>query len=625
MADASSKTDASLEDLPELKADLEEARQLLSRLEDRKAETDPDRYERLRQRYEEQIEELEPTVEQLVDEGKTRKLELEDRLAHQQDKAQEAKGELEEIESLYEEGAMGEEAYREDRRRLRRQKKEAESKVSEIEREIDEVEFYLTETGEVSYQKEQIRSKAESIISSIRSATVNLVSRIRESSPRLTGTGPAWRGLSSYLPSGKTVVVLLALGAGLFALNWILGTYIASQAEPILQSRIAELEENGDVRVTYGDVGVNLLFRNVSVHGGRVVPGPDAPETNSSALTWEKATLGLSFGMIWKLVRGEQPNTLRSADFTVKEMRLSAALGEVQTQSSTVEFEGLLSRRMFEEEDPRMLLRHPQSISLQLTGLNARARNEVIEEIEFFSRDAVQRLSETSEAQIGFRFKPDQRMIRVQYSITKPKSTTEASGKLEYGFDRYDNFEPRHFQVDGEASIKDIPYDVPDGPRMNISRLTVRTEEPITMAFADEPPFPEGRIVAEIEQRATGGRFERRIRENLQEIGIRPSALREGMSARLDYEYDGNTVTVRRSSLSIGEGTVRIDGKMDVDESGGRFQNMEVRFQELPREARQRIRRRLARNLDQRIPQDGTNLEFRLTGSIEDPTVRSLP
>jgi chromosome segregation ATPase len=75
---------------------------------------------------------------------------MEDRLAHQQDKAREAKGELEEIEALYEEGAMGEEAYREDRRRLRRHKKEAESKVSEIEREIDEVEFYLTETGEVS-------------------------------------------------------------------------------------------------------------------------------------------------------------------------------------------------------------------------------------------------------------------------------------------------------------------------------------------------------------------------------------------------------------------------------------------------------------------------------------------
>ena len=116
MPDASSKN-LSLEDLPEKKAELEETRQLLDRLQDRKGETDPDRYERLRQRYEEKIDKLEPTVEQLTDEGKTRKLELEDRLAYQQSRVEEAETELDEIEQLHEEGTMGEEAYREDRRR----------------------------------------------------------------------------------------------------------------------------------------------------------------------------------------------------------------------------------------------------------------------------------------------------------------------------------------------------------------------------------------------------------------------------------------------------------------------------------------------------------------------------
>ena len=116
MPDASSKN-LSLENLPEKKADLEETRQLLDRLEGRKGETDPDRYERLRQRYEGKIDKLEPTVERLTDEGKTRKLELEDRLACQQSRVEEAETELDEIEQLHEEGAMGEEAYREDRRR----------------------------------------------------------------------------------------------------------------------------------------------------------------------------------------------------------------------------------------------------------------------------------------------------------------------------------------------------------------------------------------------------------------------------------------------------------------------------------------------------------------------------
>jgi outer membrane protein assembly factor BamB len=160
-------TNTSLEDLPALKADLEEARQLLSRLEARRDTTDPDRYERLRARYQEQIDALEPTVERLTDKGETRRIELQDRQAHQQDKTREADGALEEIESLYEDGAMGEEAYRKDRRRLRRQKKDAESKGSEIKRELDEVEFYLTETGEVSYQTERLRGQAESALGAV--------------------------------------------------------------------------------------------------------------------------------------------------------------------------------------------------------------------------------------------------------------------------------------------------------------------------------------------------------------------------------------------------------------------------------------------------------------------------
>lgn len=150
MSNASSEN-PSLEDLPEKKDDLKEARQLLDRLEDRKDETDPDRYERLRQRYEEKIEELEPTVEQLTEKGITQKMELEDRLTRQQSRVEEAEAELDEIEQLYEEGVMDKETYREDRRRFRRQKKEAENEASQIERELDEIEFYLTETGSVSY------------------------------------------------------------------------------------------------------------------------------------------------------------------------------------------------------------------------------------------------------------------------------------------------------------------------------------------------------------------------------------------------------------------------------------------------------------------------------------------
>lgn len=148
-----------LEELPSKKADLEETQRLLERLEARKDRVDPDRYERLRERYEEKIDRLEPEVETLTEKGETRKLELEDRLAHQKSRIEEAEEELEEIETLYEEGALDEETYRKDRRRLRRKKKTAGKEISQIEGELHEVRFYLQEKGDVSYRKEKVQQR----------------------------------------------------------------------------------------------------------------------------------------------------------------------------------------------------------------------------------------------------------------------------------------------------------------------------------------------------------------------------------------------------------------------------------------------------------------------------------
>ena len=140
-----------LQELPSKKSELEETRRLLERLEDRKGETDPGLYKRLHQQYEEKIEKLEPTIEQLTEEGETRKMELQARLGYELIRAKHAEAKLEEIERLYKEGAMDEETYQEDRRRFRQQKKDAESEAPQIEQKLDEIEFYLTETGSVSY------------------------------------------------------------------------------------------------------------------------------------------------------------------------------------------------------------------------------------------------------------------------------------------------------------------------------------------------------------------------------------------------------------------------------------------------------------------------------------------
>src|SRR5680860_843656 len=109
-----------LSKLPKKKAKLEETRHLLMRLEEREGDVSPDRFQRLRERYETQIEELEKEVTQLTEKGETQRIELEDRLAIQQDKKQEAENELAEIETLHEQGALDDETYRNQRTKYHR-------------------------------------------------------------------------------------------------------------------------------------------------------------------------------------------------------------------------------------------------------------------------------------------------------------------------------------------------------------------------------------------------------------------------------------------------------------------------------------------------------------------------
>ncbi len=207
MSGSSPETDATLEDLPELKADLEEARQLISRLEDRKEETDPDRYQNVRQRYEQQIEELEPTVQKLTDQGESRKQDLEDRLADQKEKAQEAEAELTEIKQLHEEGAMGEEIYQEDRRRLQQQKNGAEKKASRLERELEEVKFYLTEVGKTDYQGEGFKDQVLKFEESLRAWFEGKLGGVK--------VWAAWGGMAVILLSGMLYWVI-----GGFSKDW---------------------------------------------------------------------------------------------------------------------------------------------------------------------------------------------------------------------------------------------------------------------------------------------------------------------------------------------------------------------------------------------------------------------
>ncbi|PEN11176.1 hypothetical protein CRI94_16430 [Longibacter salinarum] len=160
--------DRPLADLPSLKDELAETRELLQRLNAKKDEIDSSRYERLASRYQETLDTCKTAIETLTEEGETRKLELENRLAHQQDLVEEAKEELDEVTSLHEAGALDDDTYREDRRRLRRKKRTAEKEASSIDRQLREINFYLTETGDVSYTKSRVRGRVKGIVDGVK-------------------------------------------------------------------------------------------------------------------------------------------------------------------------------------------------------------------------------------------------------------------------------------------------------------------------------------------------------------------------------------------------------------------------------------------------------------------------
>ena len=151
-----------LSNLPSLKSDLKEKERLLDRLEKRRDRISESRYERLSDQYREEIDKLKTEVEQLTTEAESRLEELQDERFHQQERIEIAEEELDEIETLYQDGALSEEDYRKEKRRFERQKTSATDKQEEIDREIDEVKFYLTEIGDVNYQTEQIRGKIDS-------------------------------------------------------------------------------------------------------------------------------------------------------------------------------------------------------------------------------------------------------------------------------------------------------------------------------------------------------------------------------------------------------------------------------------------------------------------------------
>lgn len=603
--------ESTLKELPKKKGKLEEARNLLERLKSKKDKIDPGRYERLASRYRDTIPELRETVAQLSEEGEARKMELKDRLDHQRSRLEEAEDELDEIESLHEEGVLDRQGYRKDRRRFRRQKKEAKSKIHDIKEKLDEVQFYLTEVGDVRYRErrgeelaESIGEHATGILKSVRSVLPSSIS---------LGRFPELKSLSLFK---STLYTSLVVGAGLFLANWLLGVYLAGKVRPAVDSQLADIRQNEEVTASYSGLDVSPLFRSVTMSDLqiRAERGPN--------LSWEEATIGVSLGMLWHLTTGGEPNSVKNASVTIEGYALTADELQMQAESLSLEFEGRVSRQMFQEKgSPRALLRHHQWVSVSVEG--GSAQSDELEKAPFASSSTVQRALQTEEGGIELSYDPNQKRINVEeFYVERPSTSLQTSGSLRLSRNQAGGFESSQVRVQGEWSSENITYELPDGARYSIEQFDVWTESPLTFT-PEDPPIPEGRAVLQIENGLAQARVNPDLRNLLNDLGFRSSALRKSTDVYVDYEYKNQTIHFRESSISSGTGTIRLDGKLDVDVQNRdlKARGLTVRMSGLSSSLQRRVRRTLEDGLGQSIPRDESGLAFQMNGSLDNPRI----
>jgi hypothetical protein len=228
--------DNPLSKLPKKKAKLEETQHLLERLDAREEEVSADRYRRLRERYQSQIASLEKEVTELTDRGETQKIELEDRLALQQEKKQEAEDELAEIETLHKQGAMDDDTYRDQRRNYRQKVKEAEKNIIKQERALDELNYYLTEVGEEPYRgntlKGQLSAAGEQLKNLTSGSTGNFEDTLSTVSAEAQQYGEKALSYVNEQTSGLSSSQKWLAGAGIALIVLVVGIFSVSGSVP---------------------------------------------------------------------------------------------------------------------------------------------------------------------------------------------------------------------------------------------------------------------------------------------------------------------------------------------------------------------------------------------------------
>ncbi|PEN11179.1 hypothetical protein CRI94_16445 [Longibacter salinarum] len=148
-----------LADLPRLRSDLRETRSLLARLKERADDVSTSRYDDLEAKYSQKLDHLQERVQSLSRDGKEKTASLKDEIVHQRLRIRLARKEIDELDSLLQDGAISEDDHQKEKQRFSLRKEGAKRKLRGLRKELDEIDFYLNEVGDVSYSKEKVRDR----------------------------------------------------------------------------------------------------------------------------------------------------------------------------------------------------------------------------------------------------------------------------------------------------------------------------------------------------------------------------------------------------------------------------------------------------------------------------------
>ncbi|PEN11177.1 hypothetical protein CRI94_16435 [Longibacter salinarum] len=615
--------------LPYLRSDLGEAQKLYSYVKSQDLDLEKGREKRLLRRYEKREETLISEIDRLETKGRDRLDDLTERIESCQEQIDALATEEEEIEHLWNEELIPKDEYRTEKRRIRLERRNAKNDIRSAKQERATLKDQLTSIrarpadGSVQTRLQELTGQTGKAVSPyfrrVISNSADWVSRFTPSQltqlgrPDIFGTPSATSPPSTrYLWYGVAVLVLTIL------LNTVLGSYLADSVDEAMTRKAYQWQrDNRALSLNWGDVSVSPLFQTVSVADILV----DVDERQNSSLQLRSATLDLSPTMAWDVLMDNPIEEVHSIGFAAAGLRVGNEDIQMNATEATIEFDGRVRTRTIRSGDLDQLLRHPQRITVEISDLDA--GGAAIEKLDDVRQETLQGVSDASSIEFTASVDPEQRVLRISDLVVEdPDSYLDVSTNIYYSGQTAGPPEPTRMEVTGEWSTTDVRSALSEDATYQADEVEVWTDTPITYAFGSSSPLPEGRLIARLENGRITGRLPYVVKRRLDDSGLEPSVLREGVHAYLDYEHKNQVITLRESSLETGVGTFKADGHIRVSGDDASFRDLELQMDDVSFRTMSSVTDAMRVWTGTSVSASGSKLTVRLNGPFVRPRVQ---